>query len=136
MAKARRGACIPVNSLIKKPEEVLQYQFVCWFRSQYPQYSKLGWHIPNEGQRHPVVGIKMQLLGLLKGVPDFVIMVPMENYHGLAIEFKTGRNKTTDAQKSILSELDSVGYRVAVCWNLEDAQMIVRDYFKQERKVA
>ena len=78
----------------------------------------------------------MGLLGVLPGVPDLLIMVPNKEHPGLIIELKAGKNGLTDCQKTILGDLDKVGYRTAACWSLEEAQMIVRDYFKQERKVA
>ena len=54
--------------------------------------------------------------------------VPMSGFHGLYIEMKYGRNKTTEAQKEWLKELAAQGYFTAVCYGAEEAERVISRY--------
>jgi len=53
--------------------------------------------------------------GVKRGVPDVFLPVARGGYHGLWIEMKYGKNKTTSNQKWWLNELKDQGYKTAVC---------------------
>lgn len=56
--------------------------------------------------------------------------VPRNGFHGLYIEMKYGRNKTTDQQKEWLKELAAQGYFTAVCYGAEEAKRVISKYLE------
>ena len=71
----------------------------------------------------------MKDMGYLNGMPDLFIPEPVGRYSGLFIELKVGRNTTTDNQNEVLSKLCERGYKVAVCYNLDEFMKVVKAYF-------
>ena len=66
--------------------------------------------------------------GVKAGVPDLCLPVPKNGYHGLYIEMKYGRNKTTQKQEEWLKALQEQGYYVAVCYGAEEAERLIASY--------
>lgn len=66
--------------------------------------------IPNGGYRHKATAAKLKAEGVKRGVPDIYLPFPTRGYHGLYIEMKAGRNKTTPEQTEYLEWLNDVGY--------------------------
>jgi hypothetical protein len=72
----------------------------------------------------------MKEAGVTSGVPDIFMAIPSDNYAGLFIEFKFGKNKLTGLQQVFIARLREVGYRVDVCYTFEEARIVVLDYLK------
>ncbi|RTL20741.1 MAG: VRR-NUC domain-containing protein [Rhodocyclaceae bacterium] len=95
---------------------------------------RLLWAIPNGGKRGFRTAIKMKMEGVQKGAPDYVLMVPRGQFHGLTIELK--RPKThlskqgtlSDSQKSMMILLREQGYDTAVCYGTDEAIRRIQDY--------
>ena len=68
--------------------------------------------------------------GVKAGVPDIVLPVPRGAYHGLYIELKVGRNKTSLKQKEWISMLKEQGYFVEVCYGWIAAKEVIENYLK------
>jgi hypothetical protein len=96
-------------------------------QGQYPEL-KLMYHIPNEGKRSRSTGARMKREGLKPGVPDICLPVPRGGFHGLYVEMKVGRNKTTDNQDFWLEALKKQGYSTAVCYGWESASKVILKY--------
>lgn len=92
---------------------------------------KLLYHIPNGGKRDYTTAKRLKMEGVKAGVPDLCLPVPRGVYHGLYIEMKTGKNKTTDNQNRWLEELMKQGYCVAVCYGWEAASKVLTQYLKE-----
>ena len=60
-------------------------------------------------------------MGVKPGVPDIILPVAKQGYHGLAIELKAGKNKPTEHQLRWIEFLRSQHWYVAVCYSWEDA---------------
>jgi hypothetical protein len=103
-------------------------------------------HIPNGGQRTAIAGAKLKAEGVVKGYPD--IMVFVEGYRGgrdesdkwldevrgdmargLAIELKVWPNKLKPEQQEVHDLLQSQGWRVEVCYGLDDVTRVAKEYF-------
>ena len=67
-------------------------------------------------------------LALKAGVPDLCLPVPRNGKHGLYVEMKWQKNKTTDKQDWWLDQLRQQGYETAVCWTAEDAMDTIAGY--------
>lgn len=91
-------------------------------------------HIPNEGKRSASYGAQLKRAGMRKGFPDLFIPVPRKGYHGLFIEMKFGKNKTTAEQDKWLALLNSQGYLAVVCRGFEEAVTALKKYFNKEDK--
>lgn len=61
-------------------------------------------------------------------VPDICLPVARGGYHGLFIELKFGKNKTTAKQDEWLAKLNEKGYAVAVCYGCKKAQDKILKY--------
>ena len=97
-------------------------------------------HVPNGGQRHPAVAKKLKAEGVKAGVPDVLIFNEaewsidthgwMDNmYNGLALELKVGGNKPTAAQVEWHERLRKNGWRVEVCYTLDEVFGILRECY-------
>lgn len=95
--------------------------------------------IPNGGQRHKAVAVRLMQEGVKSGVPDIFLPVPMEKYSlatqeleelfaGLWIEMKYGKNKQNENQLWWAEKLREMSYKVEVCYSAEDAIKIISDY--------
>ncbi len=105
--------------------------------------------IPNGGDRHKAVAGKLKAEGVKAGVPDLCLPYPITThpkalfdfqtdavkiFHGLYIEMKSKdtRGRVSPDQKEWLDYLESVGYKVKVAWNADEAIQIIEDYILGE----
>ena len=112
------------------PEHNLQCACVKWFRLQYPKYKLRLWATPNAAIRSPQQGQRMKAEGMLAGVPDLFLAVTTERSAGLFIEMKAGKGRLSESQKTMLTELKSAGYNIAVCNSFDGFKDIVENYLK------
>ena len=89
-------------------------------------------HIPNEGKRSLSYAARMKRMGLRSGFPDLLIPLARGGYHGLFIEMKYGKNKTTKEQKEWLERLSAEGYACAVCYNAAEAIKTIESYNRRK----
>lgn len=113
-----------------RQDEGLEQEAVVEFcdRKHIPVY-----HIPNGGKRNAREARKLKRQGVRAGVPDLCIPIPVGKWHGLYIEMKVGRNKTTELQDKWLGLLLRNGYAVAVCYGSEKAIAAIQRYMKGEQ---
>jgi VRR-NUC domain len=108
-------------------EQQTLFEFLTMIESQVPllQY---GFHVPNGGHRHPAVAAKMKAAGVKRGVPDLLFPISFQGYHGLAIEMKSGYNRTTKEQLVWLDVLAEQGWKTAVCYGWVTAAIEIVSY--------
>lgn len=97
--------------------------------SYFPELEYM-YAVPNGGSRHPLEAANLKRQGVKAGVPDICLPLPKGKYHGLYIEMKVGKNKTTDNQKRWLEHLKKVGYLTGVCYGFDEARKLISDYLK------
>jgi len=113
-------------------EILLQQKIWIWFFNNYPEHriSKntclLVHHFNNP--RNAIQGAGLKTCGLTKGIPDFILYVPANGYHGLFLELKEGKNTTSKEQKEVLSKLQEKGYFTAICYDFETAVDVIKNY--------
>ena len=114
----------------KRSEGTEQEVVIAWSMAHSACYPalKLLYHVPNGGKRNAAEAARLKRQGVKAGVPDLVLPVPKEGYHGLYIEMKWGKNKTTDEQDWWLEKLAEMGYKTAVCYGAEAAMDLIADY--------
>lgn len=114
-------------------EADLQVQCMTWLKTQFPQYRRLCFHVPNGGTRNPVEAAHLKAQGVTPGVADIIIMVPSGKYHGAAIELKVGNNKPTASQQEFLANACKNGYFATLCWSLDEFIELIHTYFSHGR---
>lgn len=95
--------------------------------SRFPGLRNL-FAVPNGGDRNRVVAAKMKGEGVRSGVPDYLLLVPSPEYHGLAIELKAMGGYASKEQKDWIARLRENGYRAEVCRGAAAAWLVVCDY--------
>lgn len=101
-------------------EQATVVEWAAWESREHPELALL-YHVPNGGSRHPAEAAHMKAQGVKPGVPDLCLPVPSGEWHGLYIEMKYGKNKTSERQDWWLMELRRQGYRTAVCYSADAA---------------
>lgn len=71
--------------------------------------------VPNGGARSAVTGARLKAEGVKRGVPDIWLPVARGGYHGLVIEVKAGKGRTTNEQRRWLAALTAEGWLALVC---------------------
>jgi len=92
------------------------------------------YHIPNGGSRNKIEAANLKRQGVKAGVPDLCFPVALRGYHGLYIEMKAGKNKTTDNQDEWIALLRGNGYCVHVCYGFDEARSVIDWYFEEASK--
>lgn len=111
---------------MKRCEATEQMAVVAWC-----DYSGIPvFHIPNEGKKSYAAANVLKNMGLRRGVPDLFVPVPVGRHHGLFIEMKFGKNKTTAEQDKWLELLNRQGYIATVCWGFQEAKQEIQDYME------
>lgn len=93
---------------------------------------KLMHHIPNGGKRDRKEAATLKRQGVKAGVPDISLPVPRGKYHGLYIELKVGKNKTSSAQNEWIENLSRQGYYVSVCYGWLAARDVIENYLEEK----
>lgn len=84
----------------------------------------------NAGRRHRLAGYELQEQGMLAGVCDLFLPLPMGRYHGLYIEMKssvTGGRPTAE-QIIFMNWGERAGYCVAVAYDAQPAIALLEWY--------
>ncbi len=113
---------------MKHPESEIQQNAVEWFKLQYPK--KLIAASQNGARVNIRQAVTLKKEGLLRGLPDLFIPEPTDKYHGLWIEMKSPKGRTTKHQDDIILKMIERGYMVSICRSLGEFQEVVRYYFK------
>ena len=108
-------------------EQEALFDWARLMRGKYPELDLL-YHIPNGGSRNRLEAANLKRQGVKAGVPDLCLPVTRGRYHGLYIEMKYGKNKTSEEQNKWLDALAWQGYAVAVCYGWEKAQELIVKY--------
>ena len=114
-------------------EDIEQTQLFAWAhfaRGKYPELA-LMYHIPNGGKRSKAEAVRFKAQGVKAGVPDICLPVARGKYHGLYIELKRVKGgRVSTAQEEYISALRKQGYRVEVCFGMEQARDVIVEYLE------
>lgn len=115
----------------RKRSEATEQEIVinwCEYNSQRHPELKLIYHVPNGGSRNQLEAVNLKRQGVKAGVPDLNLPVALHGFHGLYIEMKFGKNKTTEKQNWWLEQLQKQGYKTAVCYGADEAIDTIKEY--------
>ena len=112
---------------MKNEEYYMQIELVEWLKHEYP--SAL-FTIAPSGMKLPIsVAVKLKRMGYKAGTPDIMIFEPARLFHGLFIELKTAKGVVSKHQKDYLVALRQRDYKAEVCWSVDEAKEMIKDYF-------
>lgn len=114
---------------IQHHESDLQKNCVKWFRFAYPQF--IIFSIPNGGSRNVIEAVRLKDEGVLAGVSDLFIPKPTRTFGGLFIEMKAPGGKVSEAQKSFMIKMLSLGYECKVCHSFDEFREAVDNYLAE-----
>lgn len=103
------------------------FEWAAYNMARFPELEYM-YHVPNGGKRDKATAVALKRQGVKAGVPDIVLPVARGRYHGLYIELKVGKNRTTDNQRRWLAFLRQQGYFTAVCYGWQAAAEVTEKY--------
>ena len=118
---------------IKHTEANYQQQVIEWARmasrsAKYPMLDML--HCSLNGVKLSALqAAKAKQQGMLSGVPDLFLPVPIGGYHGLFIEMKSDKGRLSTNQTWFLSKVELLGYKIAVCYSADEAIEKIKSYY-------
>lgn len=83
------------------------------------------WHTPNQGNLDPRRAVFLKKMGLLAGVPDFLILTPDTL---IFIEMKPEKGSLSPAQKTFHERAKALGYPCYVARSVERVQEILEQH--------
>ena len=110
-------------------EQETLFKWAAMIRGRIPEIDLL-YHIPNGGSRNRIEAANLKRQGVKAGVPDLCLPVARGKYHGLYIEMKYGKNKTSEKQEEWISALRRQGYAAGVCYGWERAAEVITEYLE------
>lgn len=110
-------------------EQEALFRWAAFVRGRFPEIDLLH-HIPNGGSRNSAEAANLKRQGVKAGVPDLCLPVARGGYHGLYIEMKHGKNKTSENQDAWLAALRRQGFATAVCYGWERAAEVITKYME------
>ncbi len=87
--------------------------------------------VTNSNVAGAIIGRKLVMAGLRRGVPDISIMVPSQDFHAAFIELKQVTGKPSDLseyQREWIRNLNDMGYKAVVCFGAKEALDFTRNY--------
>lgn len=106
-------------------EHKLQVSICRWLdlTQNFPFFS-----IPNGGQRHFLVAVKLKMEGVKAGVADMFWMIANDNWNGLFVEVKTPKGVKSENQKAFEKEAMKHKYYYAVVRSVDDCISLIEKY--------
>ena len=106
-----------------------------WILKTRPNLDDYFAHIGNERKCSVVQGAKLKAVGVKRGFPDFMLLLPSRGYHGLFIELKRSerkQSKLSPEQLSWLIRLNNKGYLADVCYGADEAISLIERYLGEK----
>ena len=114
-------------------EQAAVCQWAALVREQYPELDLL-FAIPNGARVAWTQAKKLRAEGLAAGVPDLMLPVAREGYHGLFIEMKRRRGGNLSPEQKLWGDaLRKQGYLVIMAAGADRAITWLEKYLRSER---
>lgn len=117
----------------EEAEQAAIFEWAEYEKRKYPELELL-YHVPNGGKRDAKTAAILKRCGVKAGVPDLVLPVARCGYHGLYIELKVGKNRTSKNQDRWLENLNAQGYKAVVCNGFNEATNMILRYLEGETR--
>jgi hypothetical protein len=104
------------------------YDWCCW----NPRLEPYIFAIEHGEKRDPRIGRKLKRKGVKKGMADYLYAKSNKKYRQLWIEFKHGKNKQSESQKTFQKLMESLGDAYIVCYTINEAANALELYEKDK----
>lgn len=127
----------PPRKNLEHVEQVFLFKWAFFQAAAYPEL-RLMFAIPNGGSRggtelqRKINGKNLKDEGVRSGVPDILLPVARQGYHGLFIEMKYGKNKPSTEQKEWIESLRNQNYKAEVCYSCDEARNLIMNYLQMK----
>lgn len=111
-------------------EQIDHINLVNWFNYKFPELAEDFHHFANERKCSTQQGRTLKRMGVKKGVSDFFLALPQENYSGLWIELKVNSGKLSPEQKQFIDRKNERGYCALPVCGETAAKMVILTYLK------
>jgi len=114
-----------------QPEAIEQAAVVAWARNNERKYPFL-WMLHsslNGLKRTKAAQGKAKASGMLSGVPDLFLPVPMGAFKGLYIEMKSAKGRISPEQSKFLKSVSDFGYAAFICYSAVEAIDKIKTYY-------
>ena len=109
-------------------EDNMQIACVSWFMHQYRSYSFLLHHSPNGGARSESEGARFKEMGVRKGFPDLILLIPNRHHPYLCLELKTEKGRQSESQRYYQQLVTEAGGLYIVIRSKEELNPTERAY--------
>lgn len=106
-----------------------------WAQASTGRYPELRWlfAVPNGELRDKRLAAKLKASGVKAGVSDYVLPAARRGFHGLFLELKRIKGRTSPEQILFLADMVRAGYRAVVCEGWMAAKEEIESYLNLER---
>jgi hypothetical protein len=121
-----------------KPEQIAHINIVNWFKHDFPEFADDFHHFANERfidvRNYPGLwhhAKTLSKMGIIKGISDFFLAVPMNDKAGLWVELKVEEGKLSPEQITFIERKISRGYEALAVWGEEAAKAVILTYLNR-----
>ena len=119
---------VPEYRTLEYDEQVALIDWCAWQANRDPRFGLL-FAIPNGEKRDVVTAARLKRSGVKAGVPDLMLPVAAQHWHGLFIEMKRRDGGTVSAEQATrLDALNAQGYLAVVCHGADEARVLLGFY--------
>ena len=102
-------------------EQVLYFRWIDETVRVHPDLAR-AFAVPNGGYRHIATAMKLKAEGVKPGIPDIMLLVARDVYHGLMIEMKRPGGTLSPMQADWHCAFTQDGFRVVIATTWESAR--------------
>ena len=102
-------------------EDSFQRQVVNLLRNYY---HLLVFAVPNGGSRNAIEASNLKKQGVLAGVADLIVV---KKNKVIFLELKVGKNKQSDYQLEFQKQVEDLGHKYFLCYDLDDVIKVVEN---------
>lgn len=107
--------------------QIALFDFLALVQYQIPE-TQFILHVPNGEYRTKATAARLKRMGVRPGVPDILILVPANGYHGMTIELKKPGGRLSEHQERWARELITRDYYAITCTDWQTAAAAILEY--------
>lgn len=114
----------------EQQHQISLIEWASWVKLGSRRLSNYLHHSPNGGGRSKAEAGILKAMGVMAGFPDLALTIAVPPFHGLYIEMKSVNGVLSDDQVKTHLMLCEEGYRVDVCFTIDEAKRSIERYLE------